>query len=294
MPRIANLELDGMNFAAMTPEDQVANWNKNLRMWVGVAKRFGQLLRDTHHSGRHLMMMAWTDEQEAAHMVETLDSKLVGLDIESQVVLTPYKTAFLTRGQNVQAHQLEALYVQYKATCQQTWMTIDITDEQMMVVEGQIQAVHEAFLAMGVLEADLQKLSLIEAKRAETVGTLVTALAVLEIRSFATAEANRNLESEARHSQRAVRRGFGMQKYVNLYLPLVQQQQRRMGYRNTGGLQMPPDPEPIQLSLNDDDVERSEVSSGTATAARPALLQRCRAALKKFIDKDPPPGLFTK
>ncbi len=234
MPRIANIEQDGMNFAEMSPEDQVANWNKNLRVWVGVAKRFGQLLRDTHHSGRHLMMMAWTDEQDATQMVEVMDSKLVALENQTRLVLQPYLTAHLLRGEVQEKDHLDELTGRYKDLCEEIWLAINLEPERLQALDTQLEDVQKEFTEAGISDRDINTLTLIQAHRAQAVGTLVTALAVLEIRSFATAEANRNLETEARQSQRAVRKGFGLQTHVERYLPLVQEQQRRMGYQNKG------------------------------------------------------------
>jgi hypothetical protein len=69
---------------------------------------------------------------------------------------------------------------------------------------------------------------------------------VHELRSFTFAEANRNLEEEARIAQREVRRGYHLQTYVDKYLPMVQDLQRRMGYQNSG-----PGPQPSKTNCEE-------------------------------------------
>lgn len=78
LPKAASLSEDKTSLAGMTMDEQERNWEKCLRMWVAVAKRFGQLLRDTHHHGGVLMMIAAHDEQHASNLVETIDAKLCG------------------------------------------------------------------------------------------------------------------------------------------------------------------------------------------------------------------------
>jgi hypothetical protein len=233
-PRVANLEQDGMTFGYMTPEDQAANWDKNLRMWVAVAKRFGQLLRDTHHHGRVLMMIDWADAQNGTQLVESMDMKLVNLNIEVETLLSPYKTAFLIRGENEQKNRLAQLVDDYQGLHQTIWMTLADNKTAMTELREKIASVTAEIEQLGVSERDLRRLEVIQEERGRAVGTLVTAVTVNEIRSFAFAEANRNLEEEARVAQREVRRGYHLQTYVDKYLPLVQDLQRRMGYQNSG------------------------------------------------------------
>lgn len=230
-PKIATLEEDGTNFADMSPEEQIANWDKVLDIWVAVTKRYGQLLRDTHHAGRGLMMMSWSDEQAATHLVETMDSKLVSMNIESEVLLDPYKTEFFRTDRQALA-KFEATFDRFQQLCEQTWAAINIDAQTMADLSKKIADARDQLLKMGVTRRDMARLHAIQVEKANAVGTIVTALSLHELRYFFSAEANRNLAPEARDSQRAVRRGFHLQSYVQKYMPLVQQQIRRMRFKN--------------------------------------------------------------
>lgn len=233
-PKIATVEEDGTNFAYMTNEDQIANWDKVLDIWVAVAKRYGQLLRDTHHVGRGLMMMSWSDEQSATHLIETMDSKLIALNIEAEVLMTPYKTAFLQSKEAPKKVELETSFDQFQKLCDQSWMIPNMDTTSLAILSSKIEGTRDKMIRLGVSRRDMARIMAIQAERANAVGTIVTGLALNEMRTFFSAEANRNLAKDARVSQRAIRRGFHLQSYVEKYLPLVQQQQRRMKFKNSG------------------------------------------------------------
>ncbi|HEY8272570.1 MAG TPA: hypothetical protein VIG33_16880 [Pseudobdellovibrionaceae bacterium] len=236
-PNLATVERDGMDFAGMSPQEQESNWSKNLRMWVAVAKTFGQLLRDTHHAGRVLMMIAWHDEQATAMMVETMDSKLINLALESEARLTPYKSAILSdptldmTERKKKLTEFQEHFEQYQNLNERMWMDLSLDENGRHKIAQQIEE-HLHQLAQVMTQKDIIKLASIQTQRYGAVRTLVTALALGEVRSFNTAEANRNLEPEARQAQRAIRNGFHMQEYVNKYRDHVQVAMEKMGYEN--------------------------------------------------------------
>ncbi len=238
-PNIPTVERDGMDFAGMSQEEQKENWNKNLRMWVAVAKTFGQLLRDTHHAGRVLMMISWSDEQLTTVLVETMDAKLVSLAIRADSLLSPYKTAILVNPKLNQNEKMDSLaklefnFDLYQSLNEQKWMNLDQNEESLEKLNQQIELVQNDMRNYGMTKQDLANLANIQIQRSKAVSTIVTALTLNEIRSFNVAEANRNLEGEARQAQRAIRNGFHLQDYVNQYRMHVQQLMEQMGYKNS-------------------------------------------------------------
>lgn len=239
IPNIPTVAQDGMDFAGMTPEEQKINWGKNLRMWVAVAKTFGQLLRDTHHAGRVLMMVSWSDEQLTTTLVETMDTKLTNLTIKAETLLTPYKTAILANTSldaedRIKAlASLEANFDLYARLNSRKWMDLDLDKNSLEDLNKQIDLIHNDLARAGMTGRDLAKLDSIQTQSAKATSTIVTALTLNEIRSFNIAEANRNLEGEARKAQRAIRNGFHLQDYVNKYRQHVQQLMEKMGYKNS-------------------------------------------------------------
>ncbi len=237
-PNIPSRETDNMDFAGMSPEEQALNWDKNLRMWVAVAKTFGQLLRDTHHSGRVLMMISWSDEQLTTTLVETMDSKMILLSVQAEGLLTPYKTAILAdsalnaQNRSWALADLEADFDLYQNLSETKWMVLDQDEIALQELDKQIDEAYNGLVKAGMTNRDLAKLKEIQTRRAEALTTLITALALNEIRSFNVAEANRNLEDEARQAQRAIRGGFHLQVYVDKYREHVRQMMEKMGYTN--------------------------------------------------------------
>jgi hypothetical protein len=140
-PRIANVEEDGTNFGGMTADDQMVNWEKNLRVWVAVCKRFGQLLRDTHHHGRSLMMMNWSDEQNATNLVEAMDIKLIVLNDAVETIMTPYKSAYVTRHEYAELEKFQKLYDEYKKLHESVWMNLNLTENEINEIESKIKVV---------------------------------------------------------------------------------------------------------------------------------------------------------
>ncbi len=61
---------------------------------------------------------------------------------------------------------------------------------------------------------------------------MITAVTMNEVRGYMLPEANRNLDPKARQAQRAVRKGFQLQKYVGLYENHVQNIMQEMGVQN--------------------------------------------------------------
>ncbi len=82
------------------------------------------------------------------------------------------------------------------------------------------------------------RLESIQAERGRSVGALVTALATNDLRTFMTAEANRNLDPEARKFTRHVREGFAIEQMTQRFF-LVQYRIRQMGFEIGGGQRCP-------------------------------------------------------
>ncbi len=238
-PNIPSVEKDGMDFAGMSHEEQKENWNKNLKMWVAVAKTFGQLLRDTHHAGRVLMMISWSDEQLTTTLVETMDTKLLNLAINAETLLSPYKTAILVNPNLNQEEKIKALaqfefnFDSYQKLNEDKWMNLDHDKNSLKELENKIASIQNELLIVGVTKQDVSRLAAIQTQRVKAMSTIITALTLNEIRSFNVAEANRNLEGEARQAQRVIRNGFHLQDYVNQYREHVQRSMEQMGYKNS-------------------------------------------------------------
>jgi hypothetical protein len=232
--KIAKLETDGMDFAGMVANDQILNWEDALNMFVVVAKRFGQLLRDTHHAGRDLMMLSWTDQQNITQLVETMDSKGKILRSESLAVLNPHKTAFLLRGENEKKINLEAAFEDFEGICNKIWQDPDQNENSIRDLAREVERARDRLAEFGLSSDDIKRLLVIQYDRARAMGTLITTLAIGELRAFYGAERNRNLAAPARVIERTVRHGLGMQKYVDEHLPLVQRELRTMGLRVSG------------------------------------------------------------
>lgn len=250
-PKIANIREDGTDFAGMTAEEQTLNWDKSMKMWVAVAKRFGQLLRDTHHSGRYLTMMSWSDEQAASTIIETMAAKIVSLDTRVELMLTPHETAFLIRGEREKKEDLERSVREYQALCKGLWTDPTSTEAALEKMTSELEGIAAHLEQLGLSKDDLAVLSDVEAVRAKAIGTLVTATAMNELRLFSVAESNRNLATEARRAQRAMRFGLNLQAYVEEYQPLVAHQISLMGYHHSGAPKAAkPSPafEPLQCS----------------------------------------------
>jgi hypothetical protein len=128
--------------------------------------------------------------------------------------------------------KLEANFDLYQILSETVWMDLDLDDMQHKELRAQIDSIAKDLGAAGISNRDLAKLEAIQVARAKAVSTLVTALTLNEIRSFNVAEANRNLEGEARQAQRAIRNGFHLQDYVDQYRGHVQQLMEKMGYEN--------------------------------------------------------------
>ncbi len=232
--KIATIETDGTDFAGMTPEDQVANWDEGKNIFVSVAKRFGQLLRETHHGGRDLMMLSWTDQQNIATMVEILDSKRIVLRSETLAVLNPHNTAFLMKGEIQKKAALEKALEEFENHCDQIWQNPEESQQRADAVAAEIDQAREKLRTFGLSDSDLNRLTAIQKERARAIGTLITSLAIGEMRAFYQAERNRNLAPSARKIERGIRAGLAMQQYLDRYLPQVQRGLRSMGLQVSG------------------------------------------------------------
>ncbi|MBK8203169.1 MAG: hypothetical protein IPK68_12895 [Bdellovibrionales bacterium] len=185
------------------------------------------------------MMVAWADEQLTTNLVETMDTKLLNLSIMAETILTPYKTAILANGQmsNIERTsalaQLQVDFDLFQALSERKWMDLDLDDRSLAELESRIAQAIESLVRAGITDRDISRLSELQSGRAKAVMTIVTALTLNEIRSFNVAEANRNLEAEARQAQRVIRNGFHLQDYVNKYRERIQLAMQKMGYENS-------------------------------------------------------------
>lgn len=228
--RVANIQQDGMDFAGMSPQEQIDNWDKNLRMWVAVAKTYGQLNRDTHHHGRSLIVHTLNEEQGAAALIQALDHKLLTLENRAETRLL-FQRSLL--GDIERGHEMMDVFDHYQAAGDEIWKHPDWSQAQMHAQLAQIQELLEYLRRYGFSPRDIEDFERMRLDRTQTIATLITALTLNEVRSFKMAEANRNLEDEARELQRVIRKGLHLQEYVNQYRPLVQRQMRLMGYKNS-------------------------------------------------------------
>jgi hypothetical protein len=236
IPKMASIADDKTSLAGMTPDQQERNWNKCLRMWVAVAKRFGQLLRDTHHHGRVLMLISAHDEQAASMVVETIDTKLLNLALQAEAILEPYKTRIIVRASDndekmrERLQALEVTFDEYQLSHERQWREPWLEKAEINKILAQTAQLKATLMTFGLTSRDLDKLEVIQAERAKSVEALVTALALNDVRSFMTAEANRNLDPEARIFTRTVREGFTLEAMTQRYLGLVQHKIRLMGF----------------------------------------------------------------
>lgn len=231
--KIANIEEDGTDFAGMTEAEQINNWSKLLGLWVGVCKHFYKLLRDTHHAGRALFNQTLSDEMGAALFMETLDTKLSVLQVEELQLLTPYQAALLARGDIEAKNNLDSAFDNFRDSCARTW-TEELNRSEQVQLAREIRNLRNELESLGVSTSVVEKLWQIQIKRAHTAATLTTGLAVTQIKMLSNAEANRNLQAEAREAQRAVHRGLGIQRFVDTYRTKVSETHRRMGFQNSG------------------------------------------------------------
>lgn len=237
--RISTLENDGMDFAGMSPEDQLANWDQGVNMFVVVAKRFSQLLRDTHHAGRDMMMLSWTDQQNIAQLVETLDSKMIILRAETEGVLNPHKTAFLIRGENQRKIDLEAAFEHFEWLCNRIWQEPTLAEGESQQLALEIESARDRLVEeFGLSAQDIKRLLVIQQERSRAASSMATTLAIGELRAFYGAERNRNLAPKARLIERRIRAGLGMQYFVDRHLPNVQDELRGMNQRVSGRVQV--------------------------------------------------------
>ncbi len=228
---------DNMTFAGMTKAEQDQNWDKCLRMWNGVQSTFGQLLRGNHHAGRSLMMIAWSDEQITKILVETMDSKLILYATQAETRLQVYKNLILG-DQTLSSEQKMAKiaefldhYDLYQSLNEKVWLDLALSADEIAQLNSEVTT-HLDFLSKHLMKRDLDYIIEIQENRREAIRTLFTGLTLNEIRSYMVAEANRNLDAEARLAQRAIRRGFQLQNYVESYQNHIQLVMQEMGFKN--------------------------------------------------------------
>ncbi len=232
-PKIGDINEDAMDFGGMSETEQRENWTKLLRVWVGVCKHYYKLLRDTHHLGRSLVLNSWNDEMSATLFMETMDSKLAVLSVEELQLLSPYQTGFIVRGDNESKDRLDQLFDHYRDLCARTWME-SLSEGEAAQLGKEIRNTQSEIQAMGLSDLVMQKLWDVQVRRAHAVSALTTGLAMNELKLLSNAEANRNLQAEAREAQRALHRGFGVQRFVETYGLKITETHRKMGFENSG------------------------------------------------------------
>lgn len=231
--KTALVEEDETNLGGQSRENQIANWTRMLGLVVRVKNRFYKLARDIHHGGRGLLMNPLIEEQFAATFVETLDGKMVSLNIQAMQLLTPYQTRLLIRDQDEQKDMLDSKFFEYEELCSRTWLKL-MDEVELADLKQKIDKVRGEMIRLGVPATIMAALWDIQIARAKVAESLTTGLSVNELRLTLVPENNRNGEIEARLGQRTVRRGFGLQGYTNLYLDLIAAKHRQMGWENDG------------------------------------------------------------
>jgi hypothetical protein len=217
-----------MDFAGMSSEEQLENWDKSRRMWVAVAKTYGQLNRDTHHAGRHLIVSTLNEEQGASALVQVLLDKLNNLDNGAEALLLFHRAKL----DSASSARMYEIYETFKKAGDALWEKPDMTEIERQALRKGLDENLAGLQRLGFSVRDLKLLTAIQDDRVRTVETLVTALTLNEVRSYMMAEANRNLEGEARELQRVIRKGLRLQNFVDQYRPLIQRQMRMMDYKN--------------------------------------------------------------
>ncbi len=228
---------DNMTFANMSRTEQEENWDKCLTMWNGVQSTFGQLLRGNHHAGRSLMMIAWSDEQITRILVGTMDSNLLALANQTELLLAFYKNLIVSDSNLSYDEKIQKVsefvdhYDLFQSLTDKKWLDLSLSDDDLRILDLEISE-HYSFLAQRLMKRDLEKIVQIQNTRRENIRTLFTGLTLNEIRSYMIAEANRNLDAEARLAQRALRKGLQLQSYVDQYENHIQLLMQEMGFKN--------------------------------------------------------------
>jgi hypothetical protein len=172
-----------------------------------------------------------TAEQTASLYIETMDGRLSGLMIEEGQLLTPYLTGLLVRGDMDGKDRLDRLLDEYREMCTRAWM--EELDEPARAQLGfEIRQTEARFREFGLSQLVIDKLWNVQVRRAHVSSALITGLATNEINLLSSPESNRNLLEEARVTQRAVHRGYNVQRFVEIYGPQIRAMHRRMGFVN--------------------------------------------------------------
>jgi hypothetical protein len=229
--KIANLDDDGTDFASMSEEEQRENWSKLLRVWVGTCKHYWKLLRDTQHLGRQLFTTSMTAEQTASLYIETIDGKLSGLMIEEMLLLSPYQNGLMAQGDSNRKDRLDQTLIAYRDLCTRAWMD-ELDDSARQQLGHQIRETEAELRSLGLSQLVVDQLWNVQVRRAHVTNALITGLAANEISLLGSPENNRNFFDEARVTQRALHRGYNVQRFVEIYGPQIRSMHRRMGFEN--------------------------------------------------------------
>ena len=227
--RIATFEDEHTDFARMSPEDQLRNWARGLNIFIMVYNLFSRLLRDTHHGGRDLMMLSWTDSQNISQLVEVLDVKEHVLRGNEIAVLAPYRHAMINRGEIERKNEFDRRVRAFNRVTERVWLNPDANQGEIDQLALEIDAAAERLREYGFSNDELHRLLNIQRDRGRAVGKLITAVAIGHLRQFYGAERNRNLARDAHAIAHAIQVGFGTEEYTERYLPLVRRQMRLMG-----------------------------------------------------------------
>lgn len=165
----------------------------------------------------------------------------MGLVTQSEGILEQYKMRLPSRPSVIdeqhrtELQALETAFDRFEAASERVWREPWLDERALMKVASDIQVARADLMRFGISERDMKRLGIIETERAKAIDSLVTALALNDLRTFMTAEANRNLEPEARMFTRSIREGFGLEQMTQRYLLLVQYRIRKMGFEIGGG-----------------------------------------------------------
>ena len=267
--RVATFEEEHTDFAGMRPEDQLKNWARGLNIFIMVQNIFGRLLRDTHHGGRDLMMLSWTDSQNVTQLVETLDVKehvLVGLRM---AILAPYRNALVNAHNMTAKDELDRRVKAFDREIEDVWLNPDADQSQIDARAARIDAAAERLREHGLGDDELRDLVNVQRQRGRAIGKLITAVAIGHLRSFYGAERNRNLARDAHHIAHAIQVGFGTEEYTERYLPLVRRQLRLMGLEYSDADPVSPLEDPVVIKREDCLMRALRRELGVPRAAKP-------------------------
>ena len=225
MVNYASLDKDSSNIAGWSLENMDHNWVKLREMYLSAAKSWGQLLRDEQHHGRGLLIMLWEGERDTAHQVMSLRGQIKTYDTNDEVILNPYRAAFIGRGETQRNDDLTRRLRALQDLIGQHHARPGLTPAD----PARLARARAELADLGVAEAVIDVLVANQRERARARTIIVGILALNEMRFFMYAEGNRNQESSGRELNRGAREALMLQEFVEEYRVEIQDVHRAMG-----------------------------------------------------------------